>query len=80
ARHSFLLLDDSGQLFGTRNLKEDEKILLIFIPDYLQEHVYQELRQFSAFLPTLKAKKIEVALVSRGTVDGGTSLKQASQY
>jgi peroxiredoxin len=79
-RRSFLLLDDENVLFGTRNLQDKEKLLLIFMPDIFAANAPQELKVFSRDLGALKRKNIEVALVSRSNFDLSLNLKRVSLY
>jgi peroxiredoxin len=80
ARHSFLLIDDEDNLFGTRNLKEGEKLLLIFMPDILSGSSETELKLFSQSLLPLEYKKIQVAFVSRANLDSLRNLKRRARF
>ena len=79
-RHSFLLLDDEGNLFGTKNLQSDEKLLLVFVPDILQPDSTVQLKSFARDLGALKKKNIVVALISRSNFDVSFNLKRISGY
>ena len=79
-RSSFILLDDQNNFYGTKDIKEGERLFLVFVPDAIESRYIGELHKFAGDLDILRSKKIAVALVARLPPDSIRNLKRLAQF
>jgi peroxiredoxin len=69
ARTDFTLLDDDNEFFRLKDFPKEKLLLLVFTPDGLSPSLVETFRAFSARVKDLRAKGVEVMMVSRTNRD-----------
>ncbi|RYZ96513.1 MAG: redoxin domain-containing protein, partial [Proteobacteria bacterium] len=64
-RTDFTLLDDDNEFFRLKDFPKEKLLLLVFTPDILSPELVDTFRVFSKKVPALRAKGVEVMMVSR---------------
>lgn len=80
SRKGFMLLDDKGAIFRTASIKHDERLLLIFTPDILQQKDVRPLWELGKKLNAIEKKNVEVALISRVDKDIVRNFARAARW
>lgn len=79
-RHDFTLLDDSGNFFQLSSLPKGELALLVFTPDGIPTDTVKPFFDFSLHLAELRARGVEVFLVSRTNREIMKNFKRAARF
>lgn len=69
ARTDFTLLDDDNEFFHLHDFPKDRLLLLVFTPDALSPSLVETFRNFSRHVKDLKARGVDVMMVSRTNRD-----------
>lgn len=80
ARTDFTLLDDDNEFFRLRDFPKEKLLLLVFTPDALSPSLVPPFREFSARVKDLRARGVEVMMVSRTNRDTVHNFRNSGHF